>query len=418
MKLLSSVWVLLTMLPLGLLPAPGLSQRLPTITEPVDSVYSTILEEQRFFYVHLPASYETNASRRYPVVYLLDGEIQMANAVTVYENYYGGFLPEMILIGISNQQHRTRDLTPTAITTKYGMPFREESGGSERFTQFLEKELIATVESKYRTTSYRTLAGHSYGGLFTIQTLLHHPELFANYLAIDPSLDWDDQVTLNQARSILTNENFKGKYLFMSLSGQLHMQNPEVTIDNVREDTTDYTLFPRSNLSFADLAHSSRDNNLTFDWQFYPDELHGTVVLPALIDGLKSAFKWFQMENTSQFNDPATKLDIIKSIVQHRTDKLKAHFGYPVAPYPEEIFNMLGYMSQQMQDREKAKYYFSLAVQYYPFSTNAYDSLAEYYEGEGDFAQALELMEKACALSDDAQLRQHRDAIRQKMGKK
>ena len=69
------------------------------------------------------------------------------------------------------------------------------SGGAERFTQFLADELIPTIERTYPTSGHRTLIGHSYAGLFTIHTLIHHPDLFRNYVAIDPSLDWDDQAS-------------------------------------------------------------------------------------------------------------------------------------------------------------------------------------------------------------------------------
>ena len=161
----------------------------------------------------------------------------------------------MILVGISNSKNRTRDLTTSTITEKYGMPFNQENGEANNFRIFLEIELIPFIEKKYSVSSFRTLIGHSYGGLFTINTLLNHSDLFSNYLAIDPSLDWDNQKIVKQTEEVLTKNNFEGKALYMSLSGQLHMQNSEITIDNVMQDTTDYTAFARSNISLSNILY-------------------------------------------------------------------------------------------------------------------------------------------------------------------
>lgn len=52
-----------------------------------------------------------------------------------------------------------------------------------------------------------------------------------------------------------------------------------------------------------------------------------------------------------------------------------------------------------MQQPEKAKMYFELTIDYYPGSANAYDSMADYYEAQGDFANAIRYATKAFELS-------------------
>ena len=367
----------------------------------VDSLYSKTLNEFRTIYVQLPASYSSEKNQKYPVVYILDGELFLPTVNDVQNYYSGGFTPEMVLVGISNDKNRVRDLTTSTITTKYGMPFNEKNGEADNFRQFIETELIPYIENKYPVTNYRTLIGHSYGGLFTISTLIHQPELFANYLAIDPSLDWDDQKPLQEARAVMAAHNYKNKALFMSLSGQLHMQNSKITIDNVMQDTTDFTLFSRSNIAFSNLVKQNAKNGLSFEWKFYPKDIHGTIPFPSIMDGLVSLFDWYQMENTDKINSFETTKEELFGIIKHRAEKLKAHFGYSVPPYPEELLNMSGYMNMDMQQPEKAKMYFELAMEYYPKSANAYDSMAEYYEAQGDFANAIKYVTKAFELSDN-----------------
>lgn len=365
----------------------------------LDSLYSEILNESRKIYVQLPVGYTPEKNQKYPVAYILDGEMFLPTVNDVQNYYSGGFTPEMVLVGISNDKNRVRDLTTSSITTKYGMPFNEKNGEADNFRQFIETELIPFVENNYPVTHYRTLIGHSYGGLFTISMLINRPELFANYLAIDPSLDWDNQKILKEAQEIISTRNYKNKTLFMSLSGQLHMQNSQITIHNVMQDTTGFTLFARSNIAFSNLVKQNAKNGLSFEWKFYPNDIHGTIPFPSIMDGLVSLFEWYQMENTDKINSFDTPKDTLYSIIKHREKKLKEHFGYAEPPYPEELLNMSGYMNMDMQQTEKAKMYFELAMAYYPESANAYDSMADYYEAQGDFANVIKYVTKAFELS-------------------
>lgn len=281
------------------------------------------------------------------------------------------------------------------------MPFNEKNGEADNFRKFIREELIPFIESKYPVTNYRTLIGHSYGGLFTISTLIHQPNLFANYLAIDPSLDWDNQRLIKESEEIFKNQNYKNKSLFMSLSGQLHMQNPEITINNVMQDTTDYTLFPRANITFSNIAKQNTYNDLSFVWKFYPKDIHGTVPFPSIMDGLISLFEWYQMENTDKINSFDTPKEELLSIIKYREKKLKEHFGYNEPPYPEELLNISGYMNMDMQKTEKAKMFFELAIEFYPESANAYGSMADFYETQNDITNAVRFLQKAAELSDN-----------------
>ncbi|MBE0663487.1 MAG: prolyl oligopeptidase family serine peptidase [Bacteroidales bacterium] len=379
-----------------------------------DSIHSGFLNEFREIYIQLPDNYNPDKNQKYPVVYILDGEIFLPTLTDVQNYYSGGFTPEMVLIGIANNRNRLRDLTTSTIATTYGMPFTEENGGAENFSQFIEKELIPYIEENYAVSNFRTLIGHSYGGLFTVYSLLKHPHLYANYLAIDPSLDWDGQKLLKEAEEVLATQKFENKSLFMSLSGQLNMQDSNVSIDNVMQDTTEFTMFARSNIAFSKVVSQNVQNGLSFEWKFYPGDLHGTISFPSIMDGLISLFEWYQWENTDKFNSPDTPKEELLSIIKQREKKLKDHFGYFEPPYPEEILNMSGYMNMDMEQLEKAKMYFELAMEYYPESANAYDSMADYYESQGDLTNAVKYVNKAFELSGSDYYKQRIEELKVK----
>ena len=166
-----------------------------------DTVHSQVLNEDRLIYVDFPLGYDPAISQKYPVVFLLDGDVLLPAAGTVQDFYSGGFTPDMIIIGISNAENRTRDLTPPKVAKVQDQaaadnmevamtPNAVAEGGAANFLEFIEKELVPYVEANYPVTHFRTLIGHSYGGLFTLYALAERPTLFKNYLAIDPSMDW------------------------------------------------------------------------------------------------------------------------------------------------------------------------------------------------------------------------------------
>ena len=121
-----------------------------------DSLYSQTLQESRNFYVEFPVDYNPDSAQKYPVAFILDGEILLPALATVSQFYSGGFLPDMLLIGVSNETHRTRDLTTSAMPGPDGK-INNEQGGAAAFYKFLKNELIPYVEEKYPVTNYRTL---------------------------------------------------------------------------------------------------------------------------------------------------------------------------------------------------------------------------------------------------------------------
>jgi len=381
-----------------------------------DSIFSKTFNEQKQFWVKLPENYNPESSEKYPVVYILDGSVQLSTLTTIYENYWGHYLPHMILVGISNQTNRTRDLTTSQIKMWRRYEMNPDSGGAEKFTQYLIKELIPYIDKTYTTALYRTLIGHSYGGLFTINMLFNHRSYFNNYIAIDPSLDWDNQKLLKQAKEKLISENFKGKSLFVSLAAeQLHMMDESITIENLMENTSEFTLFPRSIMEFSNFAESHRESGLNFSWKIYPEDLHGTIPLPSIRDGLVFLFKWFQFQHPPKYNNPETTVTELTELLNKQAKIYTENFGYPVPPMVEELFNGYGYMNMQMGTPEKAKLFFEMGIKYYPKSANGYDSLAEYYESVEDYSNALQNIKKAFELSGSNNHKKRMEDIKAKI---
>jgi predicted alpha/beta superfamily hydrolase len=181
-------------------------------TEPVVigerfTVHSEVLGEDRTLLVATPDGYETAASARYPVLYLLDGDGHFHHATGVVDFLAdNGRMPRVIVVAIPNpsQDARTRDLTPEHRAELAFPDMRADSvfptaGGADTFLRFLRDELAPLIDREYRTAPFRILVGHSFGALFNIHALLADPEAFQAHIAISPSLWWDERRLVEQA---------------------------------------------------------------------------------------------------------------------------------------------------------------------------------------------------------------------------
>ena len=281
-----------------------------------------------------------------------------------------------------------------------GSVFNADSGGAEFFTQFIEEELIPHIDKSFPTTPFRTLIGHSYAGLFTVNTLINHQHLFTNYLAIDPSLDWDNQSVLKQAKEKLASQSFKGKSLFVSLAAeQLHMFDESITMDNLMKDNSGFTQFARSIVDFSNFATSEKQSGLNFSWKVYPEDLHGTVPLPSMMDGLVFLFNWYQFKSPQVYNNPETSIEAITKQLKIQEEIYLKHFGYKVPPMIDEMFNGYGFMNLQMGQPKKAYLFFKAGINYYPNNANAYDSMSEYYQSQKDTINAIKFATMAYKIS-------------------
>ena len=154
---------------------------------------SAVLGEDRELVVHLPAGYDRDPDRRYPVIYVLDGDSQQAHtAESAALLARLGVMPEVIVVGAPpvDGQGRARDYTPPGMRQDAELPGGPE-GRADRFLAFLQDELIPRIERDYRTAGPRMLAGNSRGGLLVVYSLIAAPALFDARFAFSPAL-WRD----------------------------------------------------------------------------------------------------------------------------------------------------------------------------------------------------------------------------------
>jgi predicted alpha/beta superfamily hydrolase len=155
--------------------------------------YSHNLDSERDFFVWLPPGYESNPGKRYPALYMHDGQ----NLIDPKTSYSGkdwqvdetvtrlikGYkIKEIIVVGIHNSEDRLEEYSDT------------EKG--EKYRKFITEELKPFVDSKYRTLSdskNTAIIGSSMGGLVSFITAWKHPEVFSMAGCMSSSFYYNDE---------------------------------------------------------------------------------------------------------------------------------------------------------------------------------------------------------------------------------
>jgi len=259
----------------------------------VDTIHSIVLQEDRFVWVHMPEATvgKSSAKRYYPVVYVLDAEANFDTILEIFNRLFkttgNPIFSQVIVVGVGNIWERDRDYTPTHIISSplVDNMAAKKSGGGEKFTLFLEKELIPRINSKYSASTSRALIGHSLGGLTVMNILLNHTKLFNGYAAIDPSMWWDDQKLLKQSKTILSERKFEKVSLFLAIANTI---NKDInSVSEIKKDRSEKTALIRPSITLADQLSANKQNNLRFYWKYYRDQHHMSVYPSAASDALE-----------------------------------------------------------------------------------------------------------------------------------
>ena len=329
-------------------------------------IHSAVLNEERNYRVYLPDSYAWAKDRRYPVLYVLDGESQFLHtAASVDYLAAHGEIPELIVVGLDSTV-RVRDFSPTDWPEVW-----VGGGGAGNFKRFLSTEFIPTIERTYRTDGFRVLSGPSAGGLFALYCLTTEPSLFRAYFALSPSLDWDHNWPQRSLEKAFESTRNLKAFLYVARS------------DDTGRPLEDYERFVQT-------LKTKSPQGFRWSSQAFPDETHSGMALLAQIDALRHLYHGYRFHN-----------DLLPKgfayAEQHFKDVSKT-VGWPLA-IPEDVINDFGYAALSQGKTQDAIGLFKRNVEANPNSANAYDSLADGYAKAGQWKDAVQASERAVALA-------------------
>ncbi|WP_343631679.1 alpha/beta hydrolase-fold protein [Fluviicola sp.] len=248
----------------------------PFVLGVIDEIQSKELGEKRIVNIYLPQGYNPADSVKYPVIYLLDGSadedfIHVAGLVQFYNFEWVNQVPKSIVVGIASVD-RQRDFTFPSTHEDQKKGRFVNTGHSDKFIAFIEKELQPFMAAKYKANTDKTLIGQSLGGLLATDILLKKPGMFNRYIIISPSLWWDYGSLLELNSALLSEGYNKPTDIYIGVG-----KEGLTPTDPARVMEVDANLL-------ADKLKGAKNPNVKVHFDYLPLENHATIMHQAVMN--------------------------------------------------------------------------------------------------------------------------------------
>ena len=163
------------------------------------------LDEKRDVRIYVPASYDEDTERQYPVTVVFDAEylfdLYVGNAVLFAQKDKA---PEQIVIGI-NQNYNDMRYKDCAYDKNSSYP----TGKSESFYRFIRSEVLAYLEENYRVSPFRTIVGNTLTANFTNYFFIEDRPGFNAFININPNYAPDmSSLLVSNAQNVSKNSYY------------------------------------------------------------------------------------------------------------------------------------------------------------------------------------------------------------------
>jgi predicted alpha/beta superfamily hydrolase len=202
-----------------------------------EGFHSQYLPDDRNVTVFLPPSYHASSDRRYPVLYMHDGQNlfdpdaafkkgehwRVGETATALIN--DGRIPPLIIVGLDNTgPRRLHEYTPTHDRRRGG-------GGARDYGRLIVNELKPMIDAEYRTRSeaaHTGIGGSSLGGLVSLYLALEYPDVFTRVAVLSPSVWWDRRAILRNVRDARPKPPLRIWLDIGTREGRYHVDNAQL----------------------------------------------------------------------------------------------------------------------------------------------------------------------------------------------
>ena len=378
-------------------------------------IYSKILEEEREIYVHVPEGFwglDENPSC-YPITFVLDGESQFLSTTSAIDYMSSApmgndLMPRTIVVGIPNT-NRNRDFTPIKAKIGKDTASIHLTGGGVKFLDFITAELLPYLENTYSLCEHRTIIGHSLGGLIVFEALLNKREYFDNYLALDPALDFGEEVFLEEVLDTLRTANLQKEQLYIAVANTIRSF---IGVENVEKDSSEIAKLTRANLKFTNMINAE-NWNINITHKYYPEEDHFSVPYIATYEAMKQFYNYYPFKEIINYYHPryANKSDLVEKLEMHYQE-ISNHLGYPVIPM-ESYINSWAFGLAHFERMELAIDMFNLNLKLYPKNASVFNTMGYFMMNNDKKAEAIALFEKSLTIKEDEDIKDVLKSLRE-----
>ena len=179
---------------------------------------SALIAEHHDLIVYVPPMYETEGERRFPVLYMQDGQNLFDPETSFIKGNYwrmgetadalieAGAITPLIIVGIYNAGVKRMDEYTPVEDSRLG------GGHADVYGRMLVEELRPFIDAQYRTLPGAEncgMGGASLGGLVTLYLGLQYPAIFSRLAVMSPSVWWRNRTILRTVAALASKPELR-----------------------------------------------------------------------------------------------------------------------------------------------------------------------------------------------------------------
>ncbi|MEM9078911.1 MAG: alpha/beta hydrolase-fold protein [Bacteroidota bacterium] len=247
-------------------------------------IQSKSLNQEREILIYTPVDYDWRENESFNVIYVFDSHNrEFFDLTSSIISFLTDNTKSYIVVGITSPYNekldyaRNNDLLPILETKDSKDRYGKYSGNADNFFAFINDEIIAFIDSNYRTLNNRIAVGHSLSASFVLSSFIKNPNLFNSFIAISPNLAYDKDKLANELLNFDYSKIEKPTYLYLS--------NANEGIDYWKEWK------PAREKVYSFYKQELKENNLKVQINEFPEYNHWSTFPPSLNKGLDFYFK-------------------------------------------------------------------------------------------------------------------------------
>jgi len=309
---------------------------------------SKALNESRNVLIRLPAGYNEDQLKSYPVIFTLNDEDNFKWTSTIVDVQSSRFgIEDMIVVGLPHTGNYGED----------NYPFKDEEGSlelnpqAENHSKFIREEVIPFIDESYRTNGGRFIVGHSLAGLFVAHLFTQYSDLFSTYIVLSPSLHYAPQFVK------LLNEFFTDKD---ELTSQLYLSIGDM----------EHTLIQQEYKNLVRLLETSAPQNLSWSATYMENTDHMLAAYKGVYDSLAWIYKDWSIQDGNAQNMSAAE------IINHYAN-LSVKLKYKIKPRKKYMIGLSGFLAEKLENKAAAKEVLKATSFFYVNSADIKKSIKE-----------------------------------------
>lgn len=339
-----------------------------------ETFVSTKLGESREITIGLPASYENNPNKQYPILVLLDGDY-------LFDPFFGALnygaywddLPETIIVGISQNINDER-MEDSHYDDLNNVPSKKGA----RFFEFIGSELLPYIEKKYRVAPFRIIAGHDTTAGYLNFYLYKENPIFNAYISLSPELAPEMEVRIPENLAKLKKPVF-----YYQSSGEGDLKDVKEGIKTL-------------DANIKQLANPM----LNYKYDEFKGASHYSLVLYSIPNALYQFFDCYKPISMAEYTE---KIALLPSgYTKYLTDKydgIEKNLGFKV-PIRTTDFKAIEAAILKNKAYQELDDLSQIAKKNYPKSMLADYEMGLMFEKLGDSKKAAKAYQKAAQLDE------------------